>query len=77
MKSKIQRSDILYDLVGFTIFLLHLFMSFYGVYNEIMPSWAFVFFFLITRTSMASIGHYHCHRKKDGWTDWGDGLFDF
>lgn len=25
---------------------------------------------------MASMGHYHSHRKKDGFADWADGLFD-
>jgi hypothetical protein len=25
---------------------------------------------------MAAVGHYHCHRGKDGVTDWGDSLFD-
>lgn len=35
-----------------------------------------VLFFVFTRTGMASIGHYHCHRTKDGISDWGECLFD-
>jgi hypothetical protein len=32
--------------------------------------------FALTRTSLAAVGHYHCHRRKDGISDWGDALFD-
>ena len=31
---------------------------------------------MVTRTGMAATGHYHCHRRKDGWADWGAMLFD-
>lgn len=32
--------------------------------------------FFFTRTAMAGVGHYHSHRRKDGFTDWGEALFD-
>lgn len=51
-------------------------MQFAGLYYQLLPAWAFVFLFAITRTSMAAVGHYHVHRRKDGITDWGDPLFD-
>jgi hypothetical protein len=76
MKAKMKRLDILYDLCGFAIFLFHIFLSFYGVYYEILPAWLMVILFTATRTSMASVGHYHCHRGKNGILDWGDALFD-
>jgi hypothetical protein len=76
MKAKLTNADLMYDLTGFAIFAFHCFMSFYGIYYEVLPPWLLCFIFLCTRTSMASIGHYHCHRRKDGIADWGDGLFD-
>ncbi len=68
--------DFLFDLVAFAIFLTHLFVAFVGVYYDIMPLWAFVIFFLCSRTGIAAAGHYHVHRKKDGYSDWADALFD-
>ncbi len=76
MKAKLSRADFLYDATAFAIFVLHCFLSFYGVYYEILPPWLLCIIFLCTRTSMASVGHYHSHRRKDGIADWGDGLFD-
>merc|ERR1712136_508902 len=29
-----------------------------------------------TRTALAGVGHYHCHRAKDGIRDWAEVLFD-
>jgi len=51
-------------------------MMFVGVCYAVLPVWCFVILFAVTRTSLASVGHYHCHRKKDGVADWGDALFD-
>jgi len=76
MQAKIKRADLLFDIVGVLIFAIHAFMQFYGVYYEIMPIWAFVIFFLCSRTALAGVGHYHNNRKKDGITDWGDAFFD-
>ena len=76
MKSKIKFMDILFDIVAFLIFALHVFMSFYGVYYELLPYPLLVLFFVLSRTSLAGVGHYHCHRRKDGISDWGDALFD-
>jgi hypothetical protein len=68
--------DSLFDIVGFLVVVFHFFMSFYGIYYHILPEWALVIVFWASRTSMAAIGHYHSHRKKDGITDWGDAIFD-
>jgi hypothetical protein len=76
MKAKMRNLDLMYDIFGFAIFALHIIMSFVGVKYEVLPAWLMVIFFVMTRTSMASMGHYHAHRKKDGITDWGDALFD-
>jgi hypothetical protein len=76
MRSKIKLSDLLFDITGFLILMSHMLMWFYGIDNQVLPSWALVLFFLVTRTSLAGVGHYHDHRKKDGVTDWGDVLFD-
>ena len=76
MKAKIKAADRNFDIVAASIFIFHIFMAFYGVYYELLPTWAFAILFTITRTSLAGVGHYHCHRRKDGITDWGDALFD-
>lgn len=68
--------DSLFDMCGFAVFIFHLFLSFYAITNELFPAWLTVFFFFFTRTALASVGHYHSHRRKDGITDWGDALFD-
>jgi hypothetical protein len=77
MKAKVKRADLLFDITGATIFLIHIFLAFYGVYYEFFSPAVFACIFCFTRSAMASIGHYHCHRKKDGISDWGDALFDF
>lgn len=76
IQTKISRADFLFDLVSALIFALHVFMAFAGIYYELLPFWAFVILFPITRTSLAAAGHYHVHRKKDGFSDWADPLFD-
>jgi hypothetical protein len=76
MRERTKHMDFLFDVTAFALFVAHLFMSFYGVYYEVMPPLAFVIFFLCTRTGMAACGHYHSHRKKDGFADWGEPFFD-
>jgi len=73
---KIELVDYIFDIVAASILFLHILMMFVGVYYNLFPTWFFVLFFLITRTSLAAVGHYHCHRKKNGIADWGDALFD-
>jgi hypothetical protein len=69
-------ADFMFDMCAITILSVHIFMSFYGIYHELLPFWAFVAFFCCSRTALAAVGHYHDHRKKDGIADWGDCLFD-
>lgn len=76
MKQKIAKADFWFDFVGANVCIFHFVMMFVGVYFAILPAWAFIILFAITRTSMAAVGHYHCHRKKNGIADWGDFLFD-
>jgi hypothetical protein len=76
-KEKINDADKLFDIVAFLIFLFHVTISFVGVYYEILPWYLFAILFTMTRTSLAGVGHYHCHRKKNGIADWGDCFFDF
>lgn len=76
MRQKIKRADFLFDLCAALIFIFHVWLSFYGIYYEIVPLPVFAVLFTITRTSLAAVGHYHCHRRKDGIVDWGDALFD-
>lgn len=68
--------DFIFDLVGMLLLCFHLFLSFVSIPYEVLPAWLMVPLFLLTRTGMASVGHYHSHRKKDGITDWGDAIFD-
>lgn len=74
--AKIKRCDLLYDFCGLALLLCHLFLGFYALPFEIFPPVLLVVCFWITRTGLASLGHYHSHRKKDGITDWADVLFD-
>lgn len=76
MRQKIKRADFLFDLSAALIFIFHVWLSFYGIYYEIVPLPVFAVLFTITRTSLAAVGHYHCHRAKNGIVDWGDALFD-
>jgi hypothetical protein len=76
MKDKIKRADLMFDITTALVLIAHLFMAFPGIYYQILPPWAFVIFFAMSRTSLAAAGHYHNHRKKDGVTDWADGFFD-
>jgi hypothetical protein len=75
VKRRKQCTD-LFDLIALVLLFIHMLMTFVGIYYEVLPIWAFTIFFVMTRTSMAAVGHYHCHRKKDGIVDWGDSLFD-
>jgi len=78
MKKKLKQADRLFDMVTFTLFLIHLYLCFPYLYYQSfwMPSWLLVFVMAVLRTSMAAAGHYHCHRAKDGFRDWADPLFD-
>jgi len=76
MKQTIQNADLLFDKISFFIFILHIFMHFYGIPNHLLPFPLMVLFFLITRTALSGTGHYHTHRRKDGLADWGHILFD-
>ena len=37
MRERTKKMDFLYDVCAFTILVVHLFMSFYGVYYELIP----------------------------------------
>lgn len=80
MRRLIQRADIAFDIVALALFLLHLFLCFPAVSASSTKGWLpaslLCLGFVITRTSLAGVGHYHCHRAKNGFTDWGDALFD-
>jgi hypothetical protein len=69
-------ADSAFDLVGVIILCAHLFMMFFGATAQIFPQWFLVVFFCFTRISLAGVGHYHSHRKKDGVSNWGEALFD-
>ena len=75
-QAKIKKADLLFDIVSVVILVSHILMMFVGVPYEILPLWGYVLFFTISRTALAAVGHYHCHRKKNGISDWGDALFD-
>lgn len=75
-QKRIKAADFYFDVVAALVFAFHLFLGFVGLYYELLPGWAFAILFPITRTSLAAVGHYHVHRRKDGFTDWGDPLFD-
>lgn len=37
MRARVKKADFLYDCVAFATLAFHLFMSFYGVYHELLP----------------------------------------
>lgn len=76
MRNKVKQMDQLFDLCAVLILAFHLWLSFYAVYHETFSVFTFAILFTMTRTGLAGVGHYHCHRRKDGIADWGDALFD-
>jgi len=51
-------------------------MSLVGIASDFLPSWFIVVSLVCLRTSLAAVGHYHCHRVNNGISDWGEALFD-
>merc|ERR1712012_463503 len=76
MQKKIKRADLMFDLSAVVLLLVHVAVAFPVVYYKLLPVWLLVIIMVITRTSLAGVGHYHCHRAKNGTTDWGEVLFD-
>lgn len=75
-KERVKKADTLFDTISFVMFLFHLFLSFPCLQYELLPAWLWVVLVCATRTGLAGVGHYHCHRTKDGITDWGYSFFD-
>lgn len=76
MRDKIKRANFWFEFCSVALVIFHVFMAFGGVYYDVLPAPLMVLIFVMTRTSMAGVGHYHCHRKKDNIANWGDTLFD-
>ena len=75
-KDKVARANFWFEVASFSILFVHVFMTFVGTYYELLPFPVMVVLFACTRTGLAGVGHYHCHRRKDNFTNWGDALFD-
>ena len=80
MRAKIARADAAFDLIAVIILGVHVFLSLHGVGASWsagpLASVVVCAGLVLTRTALAAVGHYHCHRAKNGYTDWGDALFD-
>jgi hypothetical protein len=76
MQRKIKRADFAFDVVAAGIIMLHYFICFPAMYFDLLPSWVLVLGQVLIRTALAAVGHYHCHRRKDGIHDWADCFFD-
>jgi hypothetical protein len=76
MVRKVRRADAAFEVVTYCIMALHFFVCFPALYLNIFPWWLWVVLQVTTRTALAGIGHYHCHRAKDDKADWAEGLFD-
>jgi len=76
LQRKIKTADLAFDVTAAVILACHVMVSFACLYLDSLPAWLFVACQVVTRTSLAGVGHYHVHRAKNGKTDWGDGLFD-
>jgi hypothetical protein len=77
MRAKIKQANIMFDRVTLCIVTLHILLSFPILAYELLPAWMIVALLVFTRTAGACIGHYHCHRTKDGRADWLECLFDW
>merc|ERR1719424_2641597 len=76
MKKRVRRADFWFDVVGAVLFTLHVLISFPVLAYGMLPCWLWVFLQIVLRQAVAGLGHYHCHRTKNGIRDWGDALFD-
>jgi len=76
MQRKIRKVDTIFDVVAVCLFAFHVVICFPVLYYDLLPWWLLVGIQIVTRTSLAGVGHYHCHRAKDGITDWADCFFD-
>jgi len=76
MQKKIRNADYAFDVAAACITVFHLFICWVAVYCDILPGWLLVFLQVVTRTSLAGVGHYGCHRKKTGQTFDINVLFD-
>jgi fatty acid desaturase len=75
-KDKINNANFWFEVASVSILLTHVFMTFVGTYYDWLPFPIMVILFTCTRTGLAGVGHYHCHRRKDNKSNWGDTLFD-
>jgi cytochrome b involved in lipid metabolism len=76
MQKKIKRANYQFDVTAAVILAFHITVCFPVVYYNVLPVWLLVVVQVLTRTSLAGVGHYHCHRAKDGIRDWAEVLFD-
>eukprot|EP00171_Calliarthron_tuberculosum_P008844 IDg8844t1 len=78
MEQTVRRADAAFDVIAALLLALHLFLAFRA--TAATDFWLHAVLvclgLVLTRTSLAAVGHYHCHRAKDGVTDWSDALFD-
>merc|ERR1712135_183184 len=54
----------MFDLSAVVLLLVHVAVAFPVVYYKLLPVWLLVIIMVITRTSLAGVGHYHCHREE-------------
>jgi hypothetical protein len=79
-RSRIRCADLAFDGVAILLLVVHLALAFPILASDWAAGWPCAILLTTTlattRTALAAVGHYHCHRAKDGYTDWGDALFD-
>lgn len=80
MRTQLRRADLAFDTIAVILLIIHLVLAFPAVASSSCEGWLGATLvcvgLVLTRTALAAVGHYHCHRAKDGWTDWADALFD-
>lgn len=72
---RIRSADLMFDIVSVSLIIAHLCLSFPAMHYG-LPAWLLVPLLVLSRTGLAAVGHYHCHRAKDGLRDWADAIFD-
>jgi hypothetical protein len=76
MVRRLRRANKVFDATAVCLFCVHAFVSFPALYLELLPWWFYIVLQVLLRTALAGVGHYHCHRAKNGIADWADPFFD-
>eukprot|EP00811_Abedinium_folium_P008571 NODE_1791_length_2372_cov_16.928731.p1 GENE.NODE_1791_length_2372_cov_16.928731~~NODE_1791_length_2372_cov_16.928731.p1 ORF type:complete len:668 (+),score=117.57 NODE_1791_length_2372_cov_16.928731:75-2078(+) len=76
LAKRMKRANALFDVISFIFLAVHVLLIFPVAGYRLVSSIIVVPLLVCTRVALSACGHYHCHRSKNGLTDWGECLFD-